>query len=149
MSKTPRNGPCPCGSGKKYKKCCLQKDEAERIDSSKSVEKPGNTKQRTSADNVSYNYSIIEDDLDILSNSIIDLIKDEKFDEAEEKCNVLLNAYPDVVDGYERSAMLYEALGENEKAVAFYQKTVEFVNSNPGYDNGLIEFSLDKIEQLS
>ncbi|MFT5083329.1 MAG: hypothetical protein ACI9Y1_001371 [Lentisphaeria bacterium] len=75
MSKTPRNGPCPCGSGKKYKKCCLQKDEAERIDSSKSVEKPGKTKRHTSADNVSNNYSIIEDDLDILSNSIIDLIK--------------------------------------------------------------------------
>ena len=24
-----RNEPCPCGSGKKYKKCCLPKDEAE------------------------------------------------------------------------------------------------------------------------
>jgi hypothetical protein len=23
-----RNGPCPCGSGQKYKKCCLEKDEA-------------------------------------------------------------------------------------------------------------------------
>ncbi len=23
-----RNDPCPCGSGKKYKKCCLDKDEA-------------------------------------------------------------------------------------------------------------------------
>ncbi|MFN3486913.1 MAG: SEC-C metal-binding domain-containing protein, partial [Planctomycetota bacterium] len=22
-----RNQPCPCGSGKKYKKCCLPKDE--------------------------------------------------------------------------------------------------------------------------
>ena len=22
-----RNSPCPCGSGKKYKKCCLSKDE--------------------------------------------------------------------------------------------------------------------------
>nr|MEE4269249.1 SEC-C metal-binding domain-containing protein [Candidatus Krumholzibacteria bacterium] len=22
-----RNSPCPCGSGKKYKKCCLQKME--------------------------------------------------------------------------------------------------------------------------
>ncbi len=23
-----RNDPCPCGSGKKYKHCCLEKDEA-------------------------------------------------------------------------------------------------------------------------
>jgi len=28
--KTGRNDPCPCGSGKKYKKCCLAKDEALR-----------------------------------------------------------------------------------------------------------------------
>jgi hypothetical protein len=26
MSKTGRNDPCPCGSGKKYKKCCLSQD---------------------------------------------------------------------------------------------------------------------------
>ena len=27
--KAGRNDPCPCGSGKKYKKCCLEKDELE------------------------------------------------------------------------------------------------------------------------
>jgi hypothetical protein len=31
--KTGRNDPCPCGSGKKYKKCCLERDEAERRES--------------------------------------------------------------------------------------------------------------------
>ena len=31
MSDQPgRNDVCPCGSGKKYKKCCLEKDEAAR-----------------------------------------------------------------------------------------------------------------------
>ena len=29
MTKTGRNAPCPCGSGKKYKKCCLETDLAE------------------------------------------------------------------------------------------------------------------------
>lgn len=30
--KTGRNAPCPCGSGKKYKKCCMEKDQAaERV----------------------------------------------------------------------------------------------------------------------
>ena len=28
MARAGRNDPCPCGSGKKYKKCCLAKDEA-------------------------------------------------------------------------------------------------------------------------
>ncbi|MFC1716153.1 tetratricopeptide repeat protein [Candidatus Poribacteria bacterium] len=27
MDKVGRNDPCPCGSGKKYKKCCMKKDE--------------------------------------------------------------------------------------------------------------------------
>jgi hypothetical protein len=27
LPKTGRNDPCPCGSGRKYKRCCLQKDE--------------------------------------------------------------------------------------------------------------------------
>ena len=30
MSTTGRNDPCPCGSGKKYKKCCLARDEEVR-----------------------------------------------------------------------------------------------------------------------
>ena len=25
--KIPRNAPCPCGSGSKYKKCCLKKQQ--------------------------------------------------------------------------------------------------------------------------
>lgn len=29
--KTSRNDPCPCGSGKKYKKCCWASDEAARV----------------------------------------------------------------------------------------------------------------------
>jgi hypothetical protein len=28
-----RNDPCPCGSGKKYKKCCLAKEEEARAPS--------------------------------------------------------------------------------------------------------------------
>jgi hypothetical protein len=30
MSKINRNAPCPCGSGKKYKQCCMSQDQAPR-----------------------------------------------------------------------------------------------------------------------
>lgn len=30
MVKSNRNNPCPCGSGKKYKKCCYGKDQERR-----------------------------------------------------------------------------------------------------------------------
>lgn len=32
MGKTGRNDPCPCGSGRKYKRCCLARDEANDSD---------------------------------------------------------------------------------------------------------------------
>jgi hypothetical protein len=37
---TGRNDPCPCGSGKKYKKCCLPKDRAARIQALEARETP-------------------------------------------------------------------------------------------------------------
>ena len=33
MSKIGRNDPCPCGSGKKYKQCCLKAQEAQLTES--------------------------------------------------------------------------------------------------------------------
>jgi len=38
MAKISRNQPCPCGSGKKYKKCCLEKEQSAR--SSKNTTPP-------------------------------------------------------------------------------------------------------------
>lgn len=32
MSKTGRNEPCPCGSGKKYKKCCLKNKKPSTVE---------------------------------------------------------------------------------------------------------------------
>lgn len=38
LKKTNRNDPCPCGSGKKYKKCHLADDEAAQHAASKAIE---------------------------------------------------------------------------------------------------------------
>jgi tetratricopeptide (TPR) repeat protein len=34
LNKVGRNDLCPCGSGKKYKKCCMMKDEAKNLENS-------------------------------------------------------------------------------------------------------------------
>jgi tetratricopeptide (TPR) repeat protein len=136
MEKISRNAPCPCGSGKKYKKCCLLQKEAEAVEMRKILEQnPGK--------------ALVEvDDLDDLSNSVVDLIKEKKFDEAEKVCHELSKRYPDQVDGIERLAMVYEARGEKEKAVEYYLKTVEFMRSNPGFDEDSIKWVLDKANIL-
>ncbi len=88
------------------------------------------------------------DDLDDLSDSVLDLIDAGKFDEAEAVCNDLNKRYPDQVDGIERLAMVYEARGGSEKAAQYYLRTAEFMQSNPGFDKKGIEWALDKVKQL-
>ena len=149
MTKISRNALCPCGSGKKYKKCCLQNNEAERIDIQKPAPNPKKAKQSTFDRNQFTGGVFIEDDLDLLSNSVIDLIDEGKLDQAEENCEELQSNYPDVVDGLERFAMVYEARGDKQKAAEYYKKAAEFMETRPGYDRELIEDALKKVDELS
>ncbi len=112
----PRNAPCPCGSGNKYKKCCLAKDERDAA------------QRRISASASAGASWVLEDDgLDDLSNSVLYLIKTRRFDEALAACHLLLHNFPDVVDGLQRSAQVYAAMGDHEKAAAFYRDALAFI----------------------
>jgi tetratricopeptide (TPR) repeat protein len=136
MAKIQRNALCPCGSGKKYKKCCLLRNEKDDLKLRKNLEQ-------------NHGKAFVEfDDLDDLSNSVLDLIDAKKFDEAESVCNELKKRYPDQVDGIERMAMVYEARGEKQKASEYYLQSAEFMRSNPGFDKETIQWALDKAKQL-
>ena len=45
-----RNEPCHCGSGRKYKQCCLEKDEAARREQRAAGEEPAPSGGTASAD---------------------------------------------------------------------------------------------------
>jgi tetratricopeptide (TPR) repeat protein len=125
MKKIGRNEPCPCGSGKKYKKCCLNTSKS------------------------SIGGTFIYTDLDNLSNQVVDLIQDKKFDEAEGVCRKLLQQYPEQIDGLHRYAELYEAQGKNREAVEYYRKTVAFAEKAGGFGRESIESFRQKAEQLA
>lgn len=52
--KANRNDPCPCGSGKKYKKCCLTKDEEKRQETFAKSKELGRELNNGKYDNYSY-----------------------------------------------------------------------------------------------
>ena len=132
-----RNDPCHCGSGKKYKKCCLPKDNA-----SKSAAVP----QSSSSSPLSW---VMDDDhLDDDSNRVVDLIRAGNLDEAEVAANALLRDYPEVHDGLERLGMVYEARGELKRAADYYRQTVAFMESHDGYDVELIASIRDQANRL-
>lgn len=124
--KTGRNDPCPCGSGKKYKKCCLH-----------------------AAPQVRANSGYIYTDLDHLSNQVPDLIEQENYDEAERLCQRLLKQFPEQIDGLHRFAEVFEAKGNNRKAVEYYRKSAKFASQADGFDYESVEFFLKKAEQLA
>ena len=129
MAKVGRNAPCPCGSGKKYKKCCLLSQDGKTFEQSRG-------------------FIPVYTDLDQLSNSVVDLIAEKKLDEAEAVSRRLLVEYPDQIDGLDRLAQVYEARDEKDKAAEYYRKAAEFARSMPGFDQESIDWYLSEADRI-
>jgi tetratricopeptide (TPR) repeat protein len=137
MAKTGRNDPCPCGSGRKYKVCCLKKDEdAERERfkraaadaAAQTAAAAAKTRRQAEATLQALEH---ERELADDSNAVIALVKAGKLDEAEQAARELLVNYPEVHDGHDRLGMVYEARGQNREAADCYRKVIEFVRDHP------------------
>jgi len=135
MAKISRNAPCPCGSGKKYKRCCLDKDQTA-------------SRQKDHIAGSSGYFMDELDALDNLSNQVVDLINAGQLDQAHKLCQKLLSRYPDQIDGLERMAQVFEAKGKNKEASEYYRKAAEFAKSNPGFDPESVQWYLDRAQRL-
>jgi hypothetical protein len=128
MPKIGRNDPCPCGSGQKYKRCCLPRDEAAGAAARAAAPPPA------AAPAVPPFELIAEDDgLDEASNVVIDLIDAGRLDDAEHAAADLLMRYPEVHDGLERVAMVAAARGDRARAAEYYRRAADFVHARPEY----------------
>ena len=140
MAKISRNAPCPCGSGKKYKKCCLPAEEAVAAEAA--------VQQRSRIAEWAANFEDDDDPTD-LSNEIIDLIDAGKLDEAETACAELKERFPEIIDWIERTGMIYEARGENEKAIESYRQCLVYIEEHRDlYDDGFENWYLRSIKKL-
>jgi len=90
-----------------------------------------------------------EDNLDRDSNKVIFLIREGKLDEAEAQAKQLLIDYPEVNDGYDRLAMVYEKRGDRAKAVEMYKKALDFILNDDGYEEETRAYYREKIIELS
>ena len=153
MAKPGRNDPCHCGSGNKYKKCCLAKDEAaskSQLGAARTRAEHTEAEARRAVRAASHLPGIHElktaiaakfgmsedalrryDDLMDASNAVVDLVRSAKLDEAEKAARDLLVRFPDVHDGYDRLGMVYEARGDNRQAANCYRKGIAFIREHP------------------
>lgn len=158
MPKTGRNDPCPCGSGKKYKHCCLEKDRAAEL-APAVAQRVALQAQKTNlvALRKDYQDELLETEttlreaqaLDAASNAVVDLVHAGRLDEAEQAARELLVRYPEVHDGYDRLGMVHEARGQFREAADCYRLVIEFARANPeNYDAGLVDSFLELIVKL-
>lgn len=70
-------------------------------------------------------YDYDSDNRDIADNYLLALINSKKFEEAKEISQKLLEKEPQFLEAYYHSAILYKALGENDKAKTLLEKTSE------------------------
>ena len=154
MAKPGRNDRCPCGSGKKYKQCCLTADEAaERrqmleaeVRRAERVATAHPELVREIKNAVAARLGVSEedlaryDDLTAASNATVDLIHAGKLDEAEAAARDLLARFPDQHDGWERLGMVHEKRGANREAADCYRAMLDVIARHPDdYDPEMVD----------
>lgn len=158
MPRIGRNDPCPCGSGKKYKHCCLEKDRAAELATAVGQRV---ALQAHKANQVAlrkdYQQELLESQaalkeaqaLDAASNAVVDLVHAGRLDEAEQAARELLAGYPEVHDGHDRLGMVHEARGQFREAADCYRKVIEFTRADPeNYDAAFVNSFLELIVKL-
>ena len=131
--KVSRNSPCPCGSGKKYKKCCMGQDEKAAAEARREAEE--SEQQRQLAEAAEHDRFIkYATELEELSNQANDLIRSSRWDEAEACCRQLQQQFPEEIDGDHRFYEYYKARDDLANAKTHAQATLEKVESREGFD---------------
>ena len=164
MAKPGRNDRCPCGSGKKYKACCLTKDEAaerQELAKAQAGRDESTAEKRQSLREVrealvaklagsdGFDDDVFDDELTEASNAVLALVREGKLAEAEAAARHLLEHYPEVPDGWDRLGMVHEKRGENREAADCYRKLLAFVREHPyDFDASIIDDTIARIDRL-
>jgi hypothetical protein len=143
VTKPGRNDPCTCGSGKKYKKCCLEKDQ--QAEHAAFVETAARTaayeakskikRERFKTDVLAHGLNSEEfrkwQSLETDYNVVLDLIDAGSLDQAEGVARDLLVRFPDLLEGHECLAMVSKARGDHPRAADHYRQALQIVRTHP------------------
>jgi SEC-C motif len=125
MANIGRNDPCACGSGKKYKRCCYLAAVATVL--------PPTAPPADHHHNHLCDYCV-EDRINRLADSALDLLLADRHDEAEAVCNQLMSEFPDEVEGIDMLAMVCEARGDRRRALELLRQAIDIADSTPDFD---------------
>ena len=150
MAKIGRNAACPCGSGKKYKKCCLPADQLTAVHDHRDDHEHGGDcpncghAMRSLEIAPSSSANVIHE----LSAKVIDLLEAGLFEMAEATCRELKERFPDHIEWLACSAMVAETSGDPKAAADFYRRCIDFTYEHDGFTNDSRASMINAIQRL-
>jgi tetratricopeptide (TPR) repeat protein len=132
MEKVGRNDACPCGSGKKFKRCCLEQVEKDERIERRTVERDrlvaeGERVERELA--TAKRAEAAADEIGRRSGAVLELIEAGRVDEAEAAARQFVAEVPDSTAAIERLGRVYEAKGQQQAASDEYRRAVAMMDA--------------------
>lgn len=134
MSKTGRNAPCPCGSGKKLKKCC---GDAGPMPRPAPVPRAGLASHPWAP----------RQPIDDLLDRYFEAVEADRPDDAEQAAREMLERFPERIDGHERLAEVFAARGDHAVALMHYRSAAAGMTPvEPNYDPAYVPYLLYRVD---
>lgn len=147
MAKIGRNDACPCGSGKKHKKCCLEPSTAAPVSAVESL-----AAHTAVCQSCGHHGPVAEDDeideLNDRADHILDVLLDGRIDAAETLCRDFLRDFPGEAEGLDLLSMIYEDRGQRERALELLREASAIAHARPDYDAETRTAMRERIKEL-
>jgi predicted Zn-dependent protease len=123
MANIGRNDPCPCGSGNKYKRCCLAA--------------PTVMPAAVQTNHVAARQEQIElcdcciDEFNERADQVLDELLAGHVDEAESLCQSFLRDFPGQAEGLDLLSMIFEERGQRQQALDLLRQASAIAHAHP------------------
>jgi tetratricopeptide (TPR) repeat protein len=126
MNKPGRNDTCPCGSGKKYKKCCLPKEEAQQLRQAAALPRGGGN------DSEEPFITELRPDVDDKVDRVLARLESGAGREVEPELKALLKEYPGYhMTHYAMGVYIAMVMDDARGSIPFFERAVQILPPFP------------------
>jgi hypothetical protein len=141
MAKLGRNEPCPCGSGKKYKRCCQGALVAQPL---LPTERPRGAEHEPHGELCPCCVEKLEEQADRVTDELVA----GRLDQAEALCQHLIADFPTEAEGLDLLSMILQERGQHERALELLRRASAIAHARPEYDSDVRSDMRRRIRQL-
>jgi hypothetical protein len=141
MAKIGRNDPCPCGSGKKNKRCCLPTSAGSAIETAPPPEPRSARPFHESCD-------CCVERLNERADEVLDVLLAGRVDEAEALGHAFIRDFPGQAEGLDLLSMIFEERGHRERALDLLRQASDIAHANDDYDDETRSLMRQRINEL-